>query len=233
MIHGNLDYAVARLHARSGFRMRPEQWQRIGSARSLGGVLDGLRASAAGAWAEGIGVGSDVHQIEHRLRTRYRAHLDELVRWSDPCWQPALQWCRLLIDLPALRQAVRQRQAEALPAEFRCLVSRSEAGAHADVEQVWLRHLRQRLPALDADTCRALERLQQTLEAHRQRFSQLAPGNGWAEREALQRELSTQLRRSPLDPIQLLIWVVLLLLDYERVRGELLRLAALPAEGGA
>ena len=38
------------------------------------------------------------------------------------------------------------------------------------------------------------------------------------------------MRRTPLSPVHLLTAVVLALLDYERVRGELLRWAALPPE---
>jgi hypothetical protein len=70
--------------------------------------------------------------------------------------------------------------------------------------------------------------LLRSIEQHRERFSALPPGNGWPEREQLQQRLLVRMRRNSLSPVHLLTAVALLWLDHERVRGELLRLAALP-----
>lgn len=232
MIHGASDYALTRLRVRTSRRLDGEGWRQISSARSLPAVLDQLRAGSAASWVESIDSRSEAHTIEHQLRARFQARIDELASWADPQWQPAVRWCALLVLLPALRR-LPASLGTGLPAWPTADLRPFENAASDDsltVEAVWVAELMQRLPALDAEARDEIACLRQSVERHRLRFSRLAAGNGWPERVALERQLLARMRRNPLSPAHLLTAAALLLLDYERVRGELLRLAALPLE---
>lgn len=232
MIHGATDYALTRLQSRTRRRLDSEGWRQISSARSLPAVLEQLRAGSAASWVEGIASCGEAHIIESQLRARFRARIDELASWADPQWQPAVHWCALLVHLPALRRAQLSPRVD-LPgwstADLRPFDTAGRASA-LTVEAAWAAELLQRLPPLDADAREELAGLRRSVEHHRERFSRLAAGNGWPERAALERQLLARLRRNPLSPVHLLTAAALLLLDYERVRGELLRLAALVQE---
>lgn len=226
MIHGATDYALARLKARAGRRLDDEGWRQISGARSLPAVLEQLRAGSAAGWVEGIGGQAEAHAIERQLRARFQAWVAELASWADPQWQLALQWCVRLVHLPALRQT--HGELPDWNAADRIPFASVGVDSGISVEAAWAAELMRRLPTLDVDARDELGILRRTVEQHRLSFSRLAAGNGWPERVALERRLLARLRRNPLSPVHLLTAVALLLFDYERVRGELLRLAALP-----
>lgn len=231
MIHGASDYALTRLRARSSTRLDSDAWRQISSARGMPAALDQLRAGSAASWVEGIGNTSEAHAIEAALRKRFQLRIEEIARWVEPQWQPALLWCTRLVHLPALRAAkYTGRDLPDWPAAELRLFENPGIDSSPGVEAVWLAELQRRLPPLGVDARDELCRLQQVLEQHRLRFSRLTAGNGWPERAALEQRLLTRMRRTPLSPVHLLTAVALALLDYERVRGELLRWAALPPE---
>lgn len=232
MIHGDNDYALSRLRVVIGRRLDSEGWRQISSARSLAAVLEGIAAGSAASWIVGIGNHSEVHAIETRLRRRFQAWVAQLADWADPRWHSALRWCARLVQLPALRHCRESGHADPADWPARDLLPFADAAIDgpASVETAWLAELTHRLPPLRADDRDELATLQAIVDQHRRRFSRLASGNGWPERALLERQLLTRLRRNPLSPVHLLTAVALALLDYERVRGELLRLAALPAE---
>lgn len=232
MIHGATDYALTRLQARTSGRLNSEGWRQTSSARSLSTALESLRGSGAASWVAGIGSQSEAHAIESRLRARFRAQVDEIRNWADPQWRHALNWCARLVDLPALRQGPEARRVDLRdwPAADRMPFAPGDGDHPTNVEAAWLKELLQRLPALGVDDREELSILQRLVDRHRQRFARLAAGNGWPERELLELQLLTRRRRNPLSPVHLLTAVALALLEYERVRGELLRLAALPAD---
>jgi hypothetical protein len=233
MIAGATDYALSRWQARTRDRLGVQHWRQLGSARSVPGVLELLRAGGGARWVRGLGETGEPHQVEAHLRARYREQIEELAGWADAAWQAALRWCGRLVDLPALRQArLAGGNARLMDWSRADLDAFAVAGAGraSAVDDAWLRQLRLRLPRLDTDDRAELERLLQIVADHRRRFSLLPAGNGWPEREDLQRRLSARLRRNPLSPVQLLTAAALLWLEHERVRGELLRLVALPME---
>jgi hypothetical protein len=233
MIAGDTDYALSRWQARSADRVRTEQWRQIGSARSVAGVLELLRAGGGARWVQGLGDCSNPHRLEAHLRARYREQIEELSGWADPGWQTALRWCARLVDLPALRQSGFTGDGAGL-ADWSAADLEAFALAGAErataVDDAWLAQLRLRLPHLDADDRAEFELLLRIVADHRRRFCALPAGNGWPEREDLQHRLSTRLRRNGLSPVQLLTAAALLWLEHERVRGELVRLVALPTE---
>ena len=232
MMHGDTDYALARLQARGSRRSDSDEWRQGSGARSLATLLEQLRASDAEPWVGDLVGSSETHAIEAQLRSSFDAQIRELASWADPQWQPALLWCARLVHLPALRSdymADRAMRPDWPIADLKPFATPAEHGEIA-FEAAWLQELLQRMPPLDADAQAEFSRLRGIVEQHRRRFSLLAAGNGWPERMALRQQLLARWRRNPLSPVHLLTAAALLLLDYERVRGELLRLAALPTE---
>ncbi len=203
MIHGASDYALTRLQARMAREMRGEDWRRLGNARGTVAVLALLRASAAARWANGLSGSEDPHRIEASLRERFRERVREIARWADPGWRAALDWCAQWVDL-------------------------NPADGETDPAAAWLTELQRRIPQLAGSDRDELNWLVRTLSDHRQAFAALAAGTGWHLREDLQRRLATRIGRYRLCVAHLLTAVALLWLEYERVRGELLRWAALP-----
>lgn len=203
MIHGASDYALTRLHAGKASELRGEDWRRLGHARGTVAVLALLRASAAERWVPGLSGSEDPHRIEASLRGRFRERTSEIARWADQSWQAALDWCGRLVDL-------------------------DPANGQADPAAAWLAELQRRMPPLAADDRAEFRWLLRTLDGHRREFAVLPAGNGWHLREDLQRRLATRMGRNRLCAAHLLTAVALLWLEYERVRGELMRWAALP-----
>lgn len=202
MIHGASDYALTRLHARMASAMRGEDWRRLGSSRGTVAVLALLRASAAERWVAGLSGSEEPHRIEASLRERFHERVHAIAGWADPGWQAALEWCGQLVDL-------------------------NPADGEADPAVAWLAELQRRVPPLAGNDRDELHWLLRTISDHRQAFAALAAGNGWHLREDLQRRLATRMGRNRLCVAHLLTAVALLWLEYERVRGELLRWAAL------
>ena len=102
-----LEYAQARLQARYGGRADEPLWNQIRSARSFPALLETIRASPLRRWAEAIAHDADPDDIELALRASLRGAIDEVAGWVPGDWQPALRWCRHLVDLPAIARLAR------------------------------------------------------------------------------------------------------------------------------
>lgn len=205
MIHGASDYALTRLQARMAREMRGNDWRRLGNARGTVAVLALLRASAAARWANGLSGSEDPHRIESQaeLRERFRERVREIARWADPGWRAALDWCAQWVDL-------------------------NPADGETDPAAAWLTELQRLVPPLAGSDRDELNWLVRTLSDHRQGVCRtcgrhwLAPARGSAA------PAGDRIGRYRLCVAHLLTAVALLWLEYERVRGELLRWAALP-----
>lgn len=102
MIGGlSLEYAYARTAARLAQRPDERLWQRTRSARSMPALLETVRASPAAAMVSGI-TPDDADLLELAFRQQLRLHIAEVAGWAPAEWRSALQFCTLLLDLPAL-----------------------------------------------------------------------------------------------------------------------------------
>lgn len=223
---GDLDYALARLKARRAQATRAAGWAPLRIARSFAAALEALRGGLGPAWVEGLGMPSEAHVTESHLRGRFRAQVAEIAGWTDPAWQPSLRWCGWLPWLPLLRHGSVASLPDDWPADQ--LPPLAAGDAPRQSEEQWRSGLAQRMPALSEDEGRGFARLEQILTRHRERFAALPAGSGWLERERLEADLDVLRWREPLAPVLQGIAMAQLWLDYERVRGELLRLALLP-----
>ena len=242
---GSLEYAHARLAARYGERPDELAWRRIEHLRELAALLDTGRLTAFGRWLRGIDSTSTPQEIECALRERFRALVAEVADWMPDEWRPAILWCALLVDLPAIQHLARggatqpwMRDDEAL----RPLADLAAAGFGAPggplsplaaawseptrVLSLWRAEFRRRLPASCADDGSLLDELARVLLAHIAAFHEPAMRDGWPLRRALQARLGLLFRRATLDPAAAFIFLAIAALDLERLRGELVRRAA-------
>jgi hypothetical protein len=248
----SLEYAQARLSARFGARPTELDWRRIEHVRGFAALIEAMRTPAFNAWMTGIGPMSSAHEIELRLRSRWRELAGEVRRWMPGPWQPAVAWCERLPDLPFIDHLA--RGGATLPwmrddAVFRELGERGSAGGpSAPVagpfaplaaawqepgalwrcwRDEWHRRRPQRADGEDRER-EPLDQLAATLGRHLGSFRDPLLTDGWPLRRALQAELVLLFRRAMLDPAAAFAFLALAALDLERLRGELLRRAAFP-----
>jgi hypothetical protein len=244
---GSVEYAYARLWARNGERPDEADWHRLEIAREFSALLDTGRAlPAISDWISGIAPGGDAHEVEARLRMHWRALVAEVAGWMPDSWQSAVRWCAARIDVPVVQYLA--RGGTALPWMLRDPVYRDlrfdgpglapDLGMLAPLAIEWRRpeamaaawrvEWSRRVPResfADEAPWRDLER---AFAAHFRRFDGATIRDGWSLRRALQARLLVLFRKAMLAPAAAFIFLALCALDFERLRGELLRRAAFP-----
>jgi hypothetical protein len=236
---GSAEYAHARLRARWGSRPDETAWHRIEITRDLAPVLELARSGSLGRWVQGLAPGAGLHEIEGRLRRRWREQVDEVAGWTGGEWQPAIRWCALLLDLPVLQQWAR---GEALPAwaagdevlgslddPARLLKALLEAARSApdDLLVLWQQTWHRLLPA-GSDSATIKRMLVPLLAAHAAGFATPTTPDGWAQRRGLTARLVSLMRRHPAEPIEAFVFLALQALELERLRAEIVGRAAFP-----
>ncbi|HEX4884257.1 MAG TPA: hypothetical protein VFX05_08975 [Casimicrobiaceae bacterium] len=235
---GSVEFAWARLSARQSRRPAPPDWHRIEALRSLAAVIDATRGGALAAWVAGVDPIAGPHEIEALLRTRWHERVDEVARWMPPAWQPAVAWWAVLPDLPVIAALARGMPLPAPVADaYQDLLHGPPAhdsrwaplapawGGVSTVANAWTAEWRRRLPCEPDAALTALER---AVVAHVRAFASTAPGSGTPLRVALAARLDALFRRATAAPAAAFVFLAQCLLDGERIRGELLRRAALP-----
>ena len=241
---GSLEYAFARMSARYGDRAPEALWRRIEHLRDFADALTVVRASPLAAWVVGVGTDASGDAIEAAARRHWRSLVAEVADWMPAEWAPAIAWCARLTDLPALLQAAHPQSAppwrheEPLFEDLAEDARRGERGlalllaAATDgapwVLRAWRAEWARRLPGPVARWPQ-LEALQTMLDAHAQVFRAAHPADGWPLRRALQARLCVLFRRAAFDPSAAFVFLALTALEYERIRGELLRRRVFPA----
>ena len=224
-----MEYAQARLQARYGARPDEALWQRLAGQGDLGGYLAAARATSLAGWLSGIGERADSHAVELALRKRWREAVGELARWLPAEWRAAVAWSAQLIDLPALAWLA-GGEAPLAWMEKDPVLAAEPAGRRPNSRESWLAGWRQRWP--DGAEGEALAGLGAVVEAHLAAFAQLPPAAAVEARRALADEARRRFRRGAGHPVAAFAWLLLLALDLERLRGELV-LRALAVEAVA
>jgi hypothetical protein len=241
---GSLEYAFARMSARYGDRAPDALWRRIEHLRDFADALTVVRASPLAAWVVGVGTDASADAIETATRRHWRSLVAEVACWMPAEWAPAIAWCARLTDLPALLQAAHPassspwRLEEALYEDLAedarrgdrglALLQEAAADGAARVLRAWRTEWARRLPGPVA-RWPLLGALVTTLDTHAQVFRAAHPADGWPLRRALQARLCVAFRRAAFDPSAAFVFLALTALDYERIRGELLRRRVFPA----
>lgn len=243
---GSVEFACARVSARYGTRPDEALWRRIELLRDFAAVLAAMRASPLAGWVAGVGVDAGAHAVEAAARRRWREQVAEVAGWMPAAWQPPLLWCALLVDLPVLLHVahggeavpthgpdpvhgeVARRALRGVDAGRAQLAAAAPHGAQrlaAAWRAEWLRRLPEPLAQAGA-----LAELVALLDAHAQAFAVAHPADGWPLRRALHARAALLFRRAALTPAVAFAYLALAALEYERVRGELLRRCVFPAQ---
>jgi len=232
-------YAQARIHARYACLPTDADWERLAGARGLAGFFEEARNGALRNWVKPFSGLSDSHDIEAGLRAFYREHVAEVVAWVPRPWQAAFRWTRWLVLIPLFDHLAR---GEAMPA----WVSRDH-GLHrlfdgkgdlntarlrragvssllvsdGDPAAAWLLEWRQRWPRCRPVYLRNLALLEILLARHLAEFRRASPETTWALRYRLREHLGLLFHQRLLQPAGVFIYLILVLLDLEHLRSEL------------
>lgn len=216
-------YALTRLHARIADRPGDHERRRLAAVDDFGHFLQLAARGGFGPWVKNLGTTSGPHGVEYALREAWRGRIDELAGWLPARWRPPVEWLRLAPDLPVLAEILQRGRRPPwteldqrwmrLPTEpealRRHLVERwptLEDFTNDELAPAWLAQARALLPSLDARSSKTLEAL---LEV------QLEPGRaGW---------LMRVFRRDPGAPAKVFAYTGLERLDFEFLRGHLVR----------
>lgn len=248
-----LEYAHARLWARFGARPTEFDWRRIEVVRDYAALLDAARAVAPFApWLAGLTADADVHAVEALLRARLRARVEEVASWMPEAWQPAVRWCARAADLPLLAHLARHggvprwattddvfRPLFDIPqvSTWSAALPRTPLAplvpALADPARLvaaWAREWWRLLPeaALSDTERQSFARVARVLTGHLAVFPAARGGDGWPLRRALVGKLERLFRRTPAEPAAAFVFLALVALDGERLRGELVRRVTFP-----
>ncbi|MBI2305858.1 MAG: hypothetical protein HYU78_01015 [Rhodocyclales bacterium] len=233
-----MEYAQARMQARHGARPDEAVWQRLGGQAGFDAYLAAARATSLAGWLAGIGERAGPHEIELALRLRWREAVHEVARWMPAEWAGAVRWTALLIDLPARAWLAGGGTAPAWvekdPALAACLAERARLSP-ATLE-TWLAAWRRRWPAADGDEAadedaRLLAGFAAGVDAHMRRFAELPAAAAAESRRALARDAVRWFRRGAQSPAAAFAYLLLLALDLERLRAELVTRAVRRGDG--
>jgi hypothetical protein len=172
------------------------------------------------------------------MRRHWRERVAELASWMPQPWHAAVQWCSVLIELPTLQHLA----AGAAPPQWMAddPIWHAVVTDGAPVDDAWQPLLaaaridaKAVLPRWQTEWVRRLpggegratldEQLVPLLAGHVAAFAAPQASDGWALRHALQRRLHLMLRRVLLEPATAFVYLALCALEFERLRGELLR----------
>ncbi len=242
-IEGNLDYALARVHARQGERLEAVDWRRLEVNRELGLYLAALRSTTLAAWVGAFDTEHDCHTFERMLRAQWRRYVDAVVRWHPLTMQPWLAWLAWLPELSLLAQLGRPEPAPAwmladpvygplapgTPAERAAALAHTALAPLAPVLSSaislgtpWAEHWRTLQPRLDGRTQSFLERLLQAVRGHELDLRRALDSS-----EPLRNELASRVQRllrlAAGTVIVTVCHLALVALDLERLRGGLAR----------
>ncbi|MBM3392787.1 MAG: hypothetical protein FJY34_12575 [Betaproteobacteria bacterium] len=214
-----MEYVQARLQARYGAHPGEAQWRQLGAHRDIAAYLAAARAMPFADWLAGIGDAAGPHEIERSLRRHWRRTVAEVAHWMPAEWGPATRWVAGLIDLPAFvhreRGGLLPKGAETDP-HLAVL-----AGGKASLEQ-WQTHWLRLWPEDREDEHAELLQLTARLRRHLADFARCDAGAAWEARRALRGRVVLAFRRAALRPVAALLFLLLLALDLERLRAELM-----------
>jgi len=240
---GSLEYAHARLCARFGDRPDELVWRHIEMIREIDAMLEAARASSLAPWIARIGPDANVHTMELAMRAHWRERVAAIATWMPWAWRASIEWCGLLVELPVLQHLARGGAVprwlsdDPLRATLGDERGRDEPGTAAlraaarvdpdRIAAIWRAEWDRRLP----DRRKRTSLLRETvglLAEHVNAFRDPLAGDGSALRRALHARLSRLFRHATLDPAAAFIFLAISALDFERLRGEILRRVAFP-----
>jgi hypothetical protein len=235
-------YAQARLQARHGFRLAESEWHALEAARALDQFIERARATSLHHFAQRLNARMTCHAIERALRMAWRDYVAEVAGWGPADWRPAVMWTAYLPMLPAIDAILRGERPDwvlrdpdfaVLADEDMLSIARGkfplwpllpEFGAAGSIAQRWIVHWRTLWP--HGETEPALSRLAETIAMHVTRLGRAGPQETSAPyRRELARSVTRLFRRHGGRVAAVFCHLVLVALDFERLRGNVVRRA--------
>ena len=236
-------YVQARLQSRHGDRLQEANWHALEAAQTGDAFLERSRATTLHRFTEQVSAGMNSHAIERVLRGMWRAYVNELAGWLPLAWRPAVMWCALLPDLPAIDALLKgdapawtkQDPALALfteadPAQRLIALQASPfapllpADDNIPLGARWARHWRALWPKQSAADQRALNALATAVRSHIDRLTRAgAQETSATHRAELEKTAARLFRRHSASPAAVFAHLVLTALDLERLRGGIVR----------
>jgi hypothetical protein len=251
-IEGNLDYALARVHARHGQRLDETGWRRLEANRDLALYLAAARSSALAQWVSSFDAEHDCHMFERALREQWRDYVDAVAGWHPLAFQAWLAWLGWLPGLALLAQLARPEPAPGWvladpvygPIAPGTPVERAAALAgtplaplepvlagRSSPREAWSAHWQTLRPRADPPAQHAFELVLQAVRRHEQDLLHAADSAAPL-RSALANRMQGLLRTGAGTVIVTVCHLVLVALDLERLRGGLARRSLFAGQAG-
>ena len=242
-------YTQTRLQARHARRPDERSWQLAESQRDLGSFLQVAHQNNLQTWVAGL-QSTDHHDLlETALLKHYRDYIDDVASWVPALWRRSVEWTKSLTYLPALQHLLRGNTAQAwmlqdpVLKEFTAIHHELRYAAfgqsvYAPMLQAqreghslpgeWLRHWQTLWPDPPARQRASLQLLSSTLQQHLRAFPLEAPDAGWQRRQELAHKLGRMFRSCSYQPVAIFIHLLLVALDIERLRGDIMQRQLFP-----
>jgi hypothetical protein len=207
-------YVQARLQARYGERIDDATWSRLEALpNNFPLFLKQTRETSMAPWVSAIDDETDIHSLESRLEEFFLNFLQDVASWVPMGWRPAVSLSQNLFHLPSntikqKKPAAQQESLEEWLEEWRALWPKTKSGHNQ------------------------LEELIRLVQNHSEKFNSLENSEqASAARQELTCALELRFRRFAVTPAALFVFILLLALDYERLRGGLSRRLLFVASG--
>jgi hypothetical protein len=238
----NWSYVQARLQARHGERLEEADWRMLEAAKSLDHFHDRARMSSLRRCTERIDPQMSPHAIERALRAEWRRYVAEVAAWVPSEWQAPVLWTEHVPDLPlmegflgkpapewAREDPVRRwfpddESPSELPVQVRAPVAPLLATNDGTLAYRWLAHWRTLWPRRRTVERERLDGFCAVVADHLARLAEAGPQDtSRPYRLALARTCERMFRRHSGTPTAVFAHLVLVALDFERLRGGFVR----------
>ena len=249
-------YAQVRLQAQHGQRAREDVWQPLSPIGEFRPFLEQARATPLRAWISNVSPISPLHEMEQRLRGEYRRRVATVASWLPKSLQSAVLWTRTLVDLPMVDYLLRREpligwmlddellrplaaaEPDARAAALAQSVYAPLARGDESLRERWVNEWQRRLPTQSKRSRQQLLRLVRTVRVH---LASMQPAEGeelmparaaWALRRMLEQRFVYHFRWGFLEASGVFAFLMLEALEFERLRGELVRRRVFVGEAG-
>ena len=243
-------YTQTRLQARHGMRADERSWQLAESQRELGNFLQSARQTGLKSWVSGLPATDSNQRLETALLKLYRDYVDDIASWVPRGWRKSVEWTNSLTYLPALLHLIKgntaqawmlqdpvlkpftaihhdQRNAALLQSDYAPMVHAYHEGM--PLLAAWTARWQFLWPAPGASERASLQHLQTLLQQHLASFARETPESAWRQRQQLAARLGTLFRAFRYQPAAVFCHLLLVALDVERLRGDILQRRLFPA----
>lgn len=198
------------------------RWREFVQARDVEATIEQMAAGGLEFWVGGLSRRPGATEIERHCEQRLAAMTEFVGGLLPDDWRSVADW---LEQLPMVLQMRRRAVSEAsLPGIY--------LSGEQSPETLWLRRFSSRLPMLARQERALMDRLVRLLQRHGRKQDRLrravrgeaqeSTAGSWALREELSHQLRLLFAGDPFNAVLVLVYGLMELIQFERVRGVLL-----------